>query len=121
MPDPITTVDTYLSMWNEEDEARRAEIIASAWTDDGSYVDPQLEAEGHAGLSAMVAGVHEQFPGYRFARTSGVDQHHDQVRFGWQLAGPDGTVAVAGLDIGELAGDGRFRRITGFFGELPES
>jgi hypothetical protein len=35
-----------------------------------------------------------------------------------ELVGPDGTVAVAGVDVGELADDGRLRRITGFFGDL---
>ena len=35
------------------------------------------------------------------------------------VVGPDGTVAVSGIDVGELADDGRLRRITGFFGELP--
>ena len=39
-------------------------------------------------------------------------------RYAWELVGPDGTVALTGLDVGELAGDGRVRRISGFFGEL---
>jgi hypothetical protein len=67
----------------------------------------------------MVAGVHAQFPGYRFRRLSGVDTHHEQVRFAWELANDDGEVAVAGIDVGELAQDGRLRQITGFFGDLP--
>jgi hypothetical protein len=50
---------------------------------------------------------------------SAVDAHHAELRFGWELAAPDGAVVVAGIDIGELAPDGRLRRITGFFGELP--
>ena len=29
--------------------------------------------------------------------------------------------AFAGIDVGEVASDGRLRRITGFFGELPEA
>jgi hypothetical protein len=116
--DATTTADTYLAMWNEEDEARRAEIIADAWVADGRYLDPQLEAAGHDGLSTMVAAVHERFPGFRFRRTSAVDVHHDQIRFGWELVGPDGSVAVGGLDVGEIDGDGKLRRITGFFGEL---
>ena len=37
------------------------------------------------------------------------------------LVGPDGAVAVAGMDVGEVAADGRLRRITGFFGGLPEA
>src|SRR5436190_422077 len=104
--DVTTTVDAYLAMWNEDDPARRAELISQAWTEQGRYVDPLLEADGHAALSEMVVGVHEQFPGYRFRRTTGVDLHHDRARFGWELAGPDGSVAVAGIDVAVVAPDG---------------
>jgi hypothetical protein len=121
MTDESTTVDTYLSMWNEDDPAERARLIERAWVAGGRYLDPVLEAEGYDALSQMVEGVHAKFPGYRFKRLSGVDRHHDNVRFAWALEGEDGTVAVAGIDIGELAADGRLRAITGFFGELPES
>jgi hypothetical protein len=114
-----TTIDRYFDMWNTEDEAERAAVIAEAWTPDGRYRDPLLEADGHDQLVAMVANVHAHYPGHRFRRTSGVDAHHDQVRFTWELAAPDGAVTVAGIDVGELADDGRLRRITGFFGDVP--
>jgi hypothetical protein len=120
MSDVTAIVDTYLAMWNEKDPARRAEHIKRAWADDGHYVDPHLEAEGHAALGEMVARVLAQFPGHRFRRVSGVDVHHDELRFGWELIGPDGAVVVAGIDVGGLASDGRLARITGFFGPLPE-
>ena len=120
MSDPTTIVDTYLSMWNEEDPSTRAQLIERAWVADGRYVDPLLEAEGHTALSEMVAGVQAHYPGSRFRRLSAVDAHHDQVRFAWDLIAPDGTVTVAGLDVGELASDGRLRRITGFFGDVAE-
>ena len=119
MSDVVTTVDTYLAMWNETDAVRRAEQIARAWAADGRYVDPMLEAEGHAALGEMVAAVQARFPGHRFYRTSGVDVHHDQVRFAWELRGPDGAVAAAGIDVGGLASDGRLSHITGSFGEVP--
>jgi hypothetical protein len=114
-----TTVDTYLSMWNEDDRGRRADIIRSAWTDDATYVDPMLQANGHAELSGIVDAVQSQFPGQRFRRTTAVDAHNDQVRFGWELAAPDGAVTVAGIDVGRVAPDGRLQSITGFFGDLP--
>jgi hypothetical protein len=120
MSDVTTTVDTYLAMWNETDPRRRAEHIERAWARDGEYVDPVQEAHGHATLSDMVDGVHARFPGHRFRRVSGVDLHHDQLRFGWELAAPNGNVVVAGIDVGRLAPDGRLRGITGFFGELPK-
>jgi len=120
MSDVMNTVDTYLAMWNETDPTRRAAHIAKAWTGDGHYADPALAASGHDALGEMVASVQARFPAHRFHRISGIDVHHDQLRFGWELVAPDGAVVVAGIDVGELAPDGRLRRITGFFGELPK-
>ena len=77
-----------------------------------------LEAERHAAIGEMVAGVQAKFPAHRFRRLSAVDMHHDQLRFVWDLVTPEGAVVVAGVDIGALASDGRLRRITGFFGEV---
>ena len=122
MGDVMTTVDTYLTylaMWNETDPTRRAGHIAQAWAGDGRYVDPLIAAEGHSALSAMVDGVQAKFPGHRFRRVSGIDTHHDQLRFAWDLVAPGGAVVVSGIDVGALAADGRLTRITGFFGELP--
>lgn len=120
MTDAASTVDTYVAMWNESDPELRTKLIETAWIDDARYVDPLLEAAGHAALNDMVAGVQTQFPGHEIRRTSGIDTHHDEIRFGWELAGPDGAVAVAGIDVGTLAADGRLERITGFFGDVPE-
>jgi SnoaL-like domain len=119
MDDIKATVDTYLAAWNETDADVRAKLVEQAWAPDGRYVDPLLEAQGRQAISDMVAGVHEQYPGQRFRRLSGIDAHHDQVRFAWELAAPGGVVTVAGIDVGELGPDGRLRRITGFFGDLP--
>lgn len=118
--DQTATVDAYIAMLNETDPRRRGALAEVAWTEDGSYVDPLLEARGHAGLSDMAAGVHAQFPGQRFVRTTGIDSHHGLVRFGWELGDGEGTVTVAGIDVGVIASDGRLSHIAGFFGPLPE-
>jgi len=112
------TIDTYLAAWNETDAARRAALIERAWSPDGGYADPMLEAGSHDGISEMTAGVQATYPGHRFRRTSQIDGHHDLVRFGWELVAPDGSITVAGIDVGVLADDGRLRQIAGFFGEL---
>ncbi len=116
----VPTVDAYIASLNETDPPARRALIEQAWEESGHYVDPLLEAAGHAALHEMVDGIHTQFPGHRFHRTSGVDAHHSLVRFGWRLDGPDGTVTVAGTDIGIVGPNGRLQRIGGFFGELPE-
>ena len=112
------TIDAYFEMWNSVDAAERRRLVERAWVPECRYADPALSASGYDEVVAMVDGVHGHFPGHVFRRTSGVDAHGSHVRFAWSLVGPDGTVAVAGLDVGELAEDGRLRRITGFFGEL---
>lgn len=113
-----TAIETYLAMWNETDAARRAELIERAWAPDGHYVDPLLEAQGHAALSAMVESVLAMYPDHQFRAASGVDAHHDQFRVAWELVDPDGQVVLAGIDAGALATDSRIARMTGFFGPL---
>lgn len=109
-------VDGYFAMWNEIDTTRRREVIRKTWSEDGSYVDPMFSAEGPDALDAMVAGVHERFPGHRFRKTGAVEAHNDRARWGWELAGPEGGPPVAaGFDFAVLAPDGRLREVTGFF------
>ena len=117
--DITTTVDGYLAAWNEPDPDRRAELIAGVWAEDGQLIDPPLTGEGHDGISEMAAAMQQHYAGHSFRRVSGVDVHHDHMRFAWELVGPDGDVALSGLDVGELAPDGRLQRVIGFFGELP--
>jgi hypothetical protein len=119
MSDLTATVDTYLAAWNETDPERRAGLVGQVWAADGTLVDPPLAAEGHAGISDLHGALQAQFPGHSFRRASAVDAHHDRFRVGWELVGPDGAVALAGTDYGVVAGDGRLRDITGFFGPLP--
>jgi hypothetical protein len=119
MNDLTTTIDTYLAAWNEPDPDRRADLIESVWAADGHLIDPPLAAEGHSGISDMAAALQAQFPGHRFRRASAIDAHHNQLRFGWELVGPDGEVVLSGLDVGEVGEDGQLRRIAGFFGDLP--
>ena len=114
-----TTIDKYLKAWTEPDGECRARLVKEVWAADGQLIDPPLTAEGHAGISEMAAAMQAQFPGHEFRRVSGVDEHHGNFRFGWELVGPNGATTVTGIDVGEVTADGRLSRIVGFFGELP--
>jgi hypothetical protein len=113
------TVEAYVAMWNERDPTCRADLISTAWSADGCYLDPQFEAVGHDALGAMVATAQRQFPDHDLRLASPVDAHHDQVRFAWEVIAPDGSASLTGMDIGSLDSDGRLSRIVGFFGVLP--
>ncbi|HEU4658417.1 MAG TPA: nuclear transport factor 2 family protein [Capillimicrobium sp.] len=119
MHDLTAVVDGYLEAYGETDPARRDALIAQVWCEDGRLVDPPLTGEGHGGISDMAAAMQQQFAGHRFRRVSGIDEHHGHARYAWELVSPDGAVAAAGVDVAELADDGRLRRVVGFFGDLP--
>lgn len=120
MSDVTTTVERYFAVWNETDPERRRALIAQTWSADASYLDPMMAGDGPDGIDAMVATVQQQAPGHRFRQVGATDSHHDRVRFGWEMVGPDGGEAIyAGTDFGIIAGDGRLQTITGFLDRVP--
>ena len=116
---PAALADQYFAMWNSDDADRRAEIIEAAWSGDGVFVDPSFEVSGHDGLSKMVETAHEMFPGYRFSQTGDIDEHHNRLRWSWELAA-DGQPAVAGgTDVVTLDADGKIQEVIGFLNFAP--
>ena len=118
--DVSTTVDRYIAIWNETDPIQRRSLIASALSDDISYVDPMLAGDGHDGFDALIVTAQQQMPGHLVRLLGPIDSHHDRVRFSWEVVGPDGGGAVVvGTDYGVVAPDGRLRSLTGFFDLVP--
>ena len=119
--DVDTLVDTYIDMWNETD-------VGPSGRADRDGLDRGRCLHRPAARSDRCCGHQRDgrrrplrsCPATASRRTSGLDSHHDHHRFGWELAAADGTVAVEGIDVAEIGPDGRFVRITGFFGALPE-
>jgi len=114
-----TLLDDYFAMWRETDPAARAALVEKAFTPEGRHVDPVADAIGYAELNDMVSNVHANYPGFSIDRTTGIDQHGDQLRFAWTVTLADGSLLVAGTDVCELAPDGRLSRVAGFWGDLP--
>ena len=117
--DPTALADRFIASWNAVDPEDRRDLVAGTWTEDGVFVDPVMQGEGHAGIDALVAGVQARFPGFRLTRTGPVDAHNGRMRFTWAMGPEGGESVVEGLDIGVIAEDGRLRSITGFFDKLP--
>ena len=119
MSDITATADAYVATWNETDPAARLAAIGRVWADKGSYRDPLMASDGHAGISAMIGGVQGKFAGFVLKRTSKVDSHNGAVRFTWSLGPAAGPAIVEGVDFGTLAADGRFASIVGFIDKMP--
>lgn len=111
--------EAYIAAWNETDGAARKARIAEAFAADATYVDPLAAVAGHAGVEALIAGVQDRFPGFRFTLIGAADGHGDHVRFSWGL-GPDGAAdaPIRGTDFCRLE-DGRLKTVTGFLDQVP--
>ena len=113
-----STIDRHLAGYCEPEADRRLELLASAWAEEGTLVDPPFDGTGPVAIAALVDTVLEHYAGHTFRRTTAVDVHHSYARYGWELVAPDGTVAVGGTDFVTVEDDGRIRGIVGFFGDL---
>jgi SnoaL-like domain len=116
---PDSAVAEYCAAWSTADRATRDRLLARVWTPDGVYSDPDSTlAAGRAALSDTIGEFLGSHPGAHF-RCSSPQVHHGFMRITWILLRGDGAESWRGMDFGELAPDGRIRRITGFFGALP--
>ncbi|HEV7371728.1 nuclear transport factor 2 family protein [Arenibaculum sp.] len=118
MADAVTIAERYVALWNETDPARRRALLARAWVEDGTYVDPLMQGQGHDQIDALVGAVHARFPGLRFAVKGTPDGYGDRVRFSWTLGPEGGESLVEGTDFAILDGD-RLKSVTGFLDKVP--
>jgi hypothetical protein len=110
----------YLAAWNEPEAKRRRELVAKAWAEDGTYVDAARDGHGHDSLDAMIATAQSHFPGYRLRLASGVETHHDYLRFSWVAGGTaDAPLYIKGTDFVVVGGDGRIKSVVGFVDAAP--
>ncbi|PWK65708.1 nuclear transport factor 2 family protein [Aminobacter sp. AP02] len=118
MTDHNAIAEAYIAAWNETDAGVRKARIEAAFTSGITYRDPIMQGDGHGGIDALIAGVHSQFPGFRFTLKGKADGFGDHVRFSWGL-GPEGAEAVIeGSDFGIIE-NGRLGRVTGFLDKVP--
>ena len=115
--DASAVVEAFVQAWNEADVTARRQLLEQTWADDGVYADPDGTIEGRDALLADIAAFRER--GTRVELTSGVDAYGRHFRFTWATRNAAGAVVKEGLDVGQLADDGRIMSIIAIFGPLP--
>lgn len=116
--DATRVAEQYIAVWNETDAERRAALLESHWTADARYVDPLAQASGRTQISALVGGVQQRYPGFRFRLKGRADAHGEHLRFSWTL-GPKGAEdLIEGTDFAQLDA-GKLRAVTGFLDKVP--
>lgn len=114
-------VTAYMAAWNEPDAKRRRDLLTQCWSDVGVYVDPNVSLAGRDALAGHIAKAQASRPGARLEFMSGIDVHHNVLRFLWRLVRADGSCGETSIDFGEIGADRRLVKIVGFFGAAPAS
>ena len=115
MTDVNAIASRYIDLWNERSPDRRRDMLAANWTSDARYVDPLMSGDGRDGVDALISGVQQRFPDFRFRLIGEPNGFGDHARFSWGL-GPDSP--IKGTDFAVLR-EGRIRSITGFLDQVP--
>lgn len=119
MPSYVESLEHMMDAWNERDPARVRLHLDEALSPDVVFIDPSIVTRGIDEFEANVHEVHGRLPGAEYRRTSGIDHHHDVVRYAWEIR-RDSALVLPGFDVTEFDEEGRVLRVLGFFGPLPE-
>ena len=117
----MESVEKYFAAWNEADRDARIALLDAAFGDGASYIDPLADVRGTDGIADMMGAVQERFPGHTVAVVSGVERHHDQGRFEWDITSPTGETLIVGVDVVSFDDQDRLVAVVGFFGRVVEA
>lgn len=111
----------YVEAWNERDVERQRDLLTRSVTADVVLIHPTFGRScGIDALARHIGAYQAAMPETRVVLTSGIDHHNQVARYAWQVADTaDGHPLVAGIDVVELADDGRLARILLFHDERP--
>lgn len=110
-----SSLQAYLDAWNEADPQIRLELLNQAMSDGAIYRDPTVAVEGRPALAEHIGVYQQQAAGTELVLSAGPDSYGTVMRFTWAIQTLGGDVVGTGLDIVDLADDGRLSRVIGFF------
>jgi len=94
-------------------------MLARSWSENVEYKDPMMQSSGREELSALVDGVHAQFPEFQFRLIGTPDGFSEFTRLSWELGPSDGEAPIAGSDVVRVDDDGRIMQVLGFLDRMP--
>lgn len=107
----VASVRDYVAAWNEPNVATRLQTLERCWAEDAGYVDPNVELRGRTALCEHISKVQAGRPGARIEMKSGVDLHHNVVRFLRRLVHADGGFGDTSIDFGEVDARGKLTEL----------
>lgn len=110
-----TRVDAFFQAWAEPDAGARRELLASVAIEALAFRDRFSCTSSLDDLAAHIGAAQVHLPGMRLQRDGEARQCQGLALVDWVATGPDGSVRARGVDVLELAPDGRLAGVTGFW------
>jgi len=108
--------DKFLAAWGEPDAAVQAQLLGESVIPEIIFRDKFSATEGLEDLKLHLAAAVKHMPGVRVRREGEVSQCQGTAVIRWVVIGPNAAEIGRGMNICDLAPDGRFARVVGFWG-----
>ena len=108
-------VDAFFAAWSEADAAVRRDRLAAVAAEALVFRDRFSCTSGLDDLAAHIGAAQVHMPGLRLQRDGAVRHCQGVALVDWVARAPDGAVRGHGVDVLELAPDGRLGGVTGFW------
>lgn len=113
------TVAAWFEAWSETDPTARVRLLEKSWHENGQLQDEYALVEGVDAVNAHIGAAQIIMPGMKLQAAGAVQVCHSNVRFGWKATDPQGHPIATGTNFGELAADGRLKKLVGFATPQP--
>jgi hypothetical protein len=114
-------LETYLTVWNERDAAKRLELLQGIVVPEVQLFDPLSHLRGAEMIAGFIGKIQQKIAFARLEYTTKMQKHDhgNWVRYGWGiwLVGQDNPVSE-GMDVVEFDYTGRIKQIISFMGTL---
>ncbi|HEX7276936.1 MAG TPA: nuclear transport factor 2 family protein [Acidimicrobiales bacterium] len=104
-------VDAYFAAWNERDDGARQRLLDSAITDDCELTGPTGTFRGRDAILRLIVALQGRMGDAVTVRSGPVAVEEDDIRFPWQVRSSGGDSLLGGVDVVQMATDGRLARI----------
>jgi hypothetical protein len=109
------TLDRYFELWNEPDADRRLAELRALATPALVFRDAFGSTVGIEDLAAHLGAAQVHMPGVRLKREGEVLQCQGTAVVRWTVSGSDGQTRGHGVNVFDLAPDGRIARVVGLW------
>jgi len=107
------TVEHLTKAWTTTDRDERRRLLGLACRPDAEFLSPHGHNRGTEEYARGIDIFRSSFPKSRTVHGPPT-HHHRSLAYRWRTEWNDGRPPLDGIDVGELAEDGRIRRLVSF-------